>query len=72
MGTPTSFALVAAAGFITPHHMKAIKETSNVLMAVVNTNDSAAKGVRVRTGAVVSVDQLGAPASGAEDQWSAA
>lgn len=47
MGTETGeikvvkkFALVGAAGFIAPRHMKAIKETGNELVAALDKNDS--------------------------------
>ncbi|MDA9003878.1 Gfo/Idh/MocA family oxidoreductase [bacterium] len=35
-----NFALVGAAGYIAPRHMKAIKETDNDLLAALDTNDS--------------------------------
>ncbi len=35
-----NFALIGAAGFIAPRHMKAIKETGNVLVAALDKNDS--------------------------------
>lgn len=34
------FALIGAAGYIAPRHMKAIKDTNNVLLAAVDKNDS--------------------------------
>ena len=34
------FALVGAAGYIAPRHMKAIKETGNTLVAAFDPNDS--------------------------------
>lgn len=34
------FALIGAAGFIAPRHMKAIKETGNILAAALDPNDS--------------------------------
>lgn len=34
------FALIGAAGYIAPRHMKAIKETGNHLVAAMDTNDS--------------------------------
>jgi UDP-N-acetyl-2-amino-2-deoxyglucuronate dehydrogenase len=34
------FALIGAAGYIAPRHMKAIKETNNVLVAALDKNDS--------------------------------
>jgi len=34
------FALVGAGGYIAPRHMKAIKETGNVLVAALDPNDS--------------------------------
>lgn len=34
------FALIGAAGYIAPRHMRAIKDTSNVLLAAVDKNDS--------------------------------
>jgi UDP-N-acetyl-2-amino-2-deoxyglucuronate dehydrogenase len=34
------FALIGAAGYIAPRHMKAIKETGNVLVAALDKNDS--------------------------------
>ena len=34
------FALIGAAGFIAPRHMKAIKETGNELVAALDKNDS--------------------------------
>ena len=39
-GTPRRFALVGAAGFIAPRHMKAIKDTGNALVAALDPNDS--------------------------------
>jgi len=35
-----SFALIGAAGFIAPRHLKAIKETGNTLVAALDPNDS--------------------------------
>lgn len=35
-----NFALIGAAGFVAPRHMKAIKETGNTLMAALDPNDS--------------------------------
>ena len=35
-----NFALVGAAGYIAPRHMKAIKETGNNLVAAMDKNDS--------------------------------
>jgi len=35
-----SFALIGAAGYIAPRHMKAIKDTGNDLVAALDTNDS--------------------------------
>ena len=35
-----NFALIGAAGYIAPRHMKAIKETENNLVAALDTNDS--------------------------------
>jgi UDP-N-acetyl-2-amino-2-deoxyglucuronate dehydrogenase len=37
--TPKSFALVGAAGYIAPRHMKAIKETGNILRAAIDPYD---------------------------------
>lgn len=37
---PLRFALIGAAGFIAPRHMKAIKETGNDLVAALDPNDS--------------------------------
>ncbi len=34
------FALIGAAGYVAPRHMKAIKETENVLAAALDPNDS--------------------------------
>lgn len=34
------FGLIGAAGFIAPRHMKAIKETGNILVAALDSNDS--------------------------------
>ena len=34
------FALIGAAGYIAPRHMKAIKETGNELVAALDQNDS--------------------------------
>jgi UDP-N-acetyl-2-amino-2-deoxyglucuronate dehydrogenase len=34
------FALIGAAGYVAPRHMKAIKETGNVLTAALDPNDS--------------------------------
>ena len=36
----TNFALVGAAGYIAPRHMKAIKDTGNSLVAAFDPNDS--------------------------------
>jgi UDP-N-acetyl-2-amino-2-deoxyglucuronate dehydrogenase len=38
--TPLKFALIGAAGYIAPRHMKAIKETGNTLAAAFDPNDS--------------------------------
>ena len=35
-----NFALIGAAGYIAPRHMKAIKETGNTLLAALDMNDS--------------------------------
>ena len=35
-----SFALIGAVGYIAPRHMKAIKETGNNLLAVLDPNDN--------------------------------
>ena len=40
LGTPQKFALIGAAGYIAPRHMKAIKETGNDLVAAFDPNDS--------------------------------
>ncbi|MBK8971667.1 MAG: Gfo/Idh/MocA family oxidoreductase [Hahellaceae bacterium] len=37
---PKNFALVGAAGYIAPRHMKAIKDTGNTLVAALDINDS--------------------------------
>ena len=37
---PQNFALIGAAGYIAPRHMKAIKDTENVLVAALDPNDS--------------------------------
>ncbi|MEI6347903.1 MAG: Gfo/Idh/MocA family oxidoreductase [Bacteroidota bacterium] len=37
---PINFALIGAAGYIAPRHMKAIKDTNNVLVAALDKNDS--------------------------------
>jgi len=34
------FALIGAAGYIAPRHIKAIKDTGNVLVALLDKNDS--------------------------------
>ena len=34
------FALIGAGGYIAPRHMKAIKETKNILVAALDKNDS--------------------------------
>ena len=34
------FALIGAAGYIAPRHMKAIKETGNELVAALDANDT--------------------------------
>ena len=34
------FALIGAAGYVAPRHMKAIKDTENVLVAALDKNDS--------------------------------
>jgi UDP-N-acetyl-2-amino-2-deoxyglucuronate dehydrogenase len=36
----SNFALVGAAGYIAPRHMKAMKDTGNELIAAVDKNDS--------------------------------
>lgn len=35
-----NFALIGAAGYIAPRHMKAIRETGNTLVAAVDPHDS--------------------------------
>jgi len=35
-----NFALIGAGGYVTPKHMKAIKETGNNLVAALDTSDS--------------------------------
>lgn len=35
-----NFALIGAGGYIAPHHMKAIKDTGNKLVAALDKNDS--------------------------------
>ena len=35
-----NFALIGAAGYIAPRHMKAIKDTGNNLVAALDKNDS--------------------------------
>jgi len=40
MTNKKKFALIGAAGYIAPRHMKAIKETGNVLVAALDKNDS--------------------------------
>jgi UDP-N-acetyl-2-amino-2-deoxyglucuronate dehydrogenase len=35
-----NFALIGAAGYVAPRHMKAIKETGNNLLAAFDPNDS--------------------------------
>ncbi|HRS58934.1 MAG TPA: Gfo/Idh/MocA family oxidoreductase, partial [Bacteroidia bacterium] len=35
-----NFALIGAAGYIAPRHMKAIKDTGNLLVAALDPNDS--------------------------------
>jgi UDP-N-acetyl-2-amino-2-deoxyglucuronate dehydrogenase len=37
---PRNFALIGAAGFVAPRHMKAIRETGNILVAAVDPHDS--------------------------------
>ena len=37
---PKQFALIGAAGYIAPRHMKAIKDTGNILVAAVDKSDS--------------------------------
>ncbi len=39
-GVSKQFALIGAAGFIAPRHLKAIKETGNTLVAALDPNDS--------------------------------
>ncbi|MCH8553813.1 MAG: Gfo/Idh/MocA family oxidoreductase [Schleiferiaceae bacterium] len=39
MNAPKTFALIGAAGYIAPRHMKAIKETSNTLVAAYDPHD---------------------------------
>lgn len=38
--SPSRFALIGAAGYIAPRHMKAIKDTGNVLVAALDSNDT--------------------------------
>jgi len=38
--TPINFALIGAAGYIAPRHMKAIKDTGNNLVAMLDKFDS--------------------------------
>ena len=40
MTQPLPFALIGAAGFVAPRHMKAIRETGNALVAALDPNDS--------------------------------
>ncbi len=40
MSNPKNFALIGAAGYIAPRHMKAIKDTGNELIAALDPNDS--------------------------------
>jgi len=35
-----NFALIGAAGYVAPRHMRAIQETGNVLVAALDPNDS--------------------------------
>ena len=35
-----NFAMIGAAGYIAPRHMKAIKDTGNTLVAALDKNDS--------------------------------
>jgi len=37
---PRNFALLGAAGFVTPRHLKAIRDTGNTLVAAVDPHDS--------------------------------
>ena len=37
---PKTFALIGAAGFVAPRHMRAIKDTGNQLVAALDPNDS--------------------------------
>jgi UDP-N-acetyl-2-amino-2-deoxyglucuronate dehydrogenase len=37
---PFNFAMTGVAGYIAPRHLKAIKDTGNVLVAAVDPNDS--------------------------------
>ena len=43
-----NFALIGAAGYIAPRHMKAIRDTGNELVAAMDVNDS----VGIMTGAI--------------------
>jgi UDP-N-acetyl-2-amino-2-deoxyglucuronate dehydrogenase len=40
MTQPLPFALIGAAGFVAPRHMRAIKDTGNRLVAALDPNDS--------------------------------
>ena len=40
MNKPQNFALIGAAGYIAPRHMRAIKDTGNRLLAALDKNDS--------------------------------
>lgn len=40
MSNPKNYALIGAAGYIAPRHMKAIKDTGNQLIAALDPNDS--------------------------------
>ena len=35
-----NFALIGAAGFVAPRHMRAIRDTGNILLAAYDPNDS--------------------------------
>lgn len=37
---PQHFALIGASGYIAPRHMKAIKDTGNLLVAAMDKSDS--------------------------------
>ena len=57
------FALIGAAGYIAPRHMKAIKDTGNTLVAAFDPNDSVGVMDSYFPDAVMALSSLLGPVS---------